>query len=350
MYYEHFIKDFSRLGNEIDSMLSDLTQEVSLSRTIEQSFELNPLFTVEMQKHSIRAILEMFLDRRYLEEWIKPFRESVTQRENIAGIIMAGNIPLVGFHDMLSALATGYRLEIKLSNKDKLLLPFLFNHLCKIDKFWEGRVRFVNEMSEEIDALIATGSDEAINAIGGRYGKIPKLLRGSRSGIALLDGSESKHDLNLLADDIFLYFGLGCRSVSTILVPENYSFKLFLEASERYSGVGDNPDFNAAYKYNRALLKMRKENFIDGNFFLLREGNELPPPLSIVNIVYYSTPEKADYFFEKNVGKIQVKLCIGEKSGFLSFGKGQFPSLTDYADNINTVEFLLKNCYIRIKN
>jgi len=350
MYYEHFIKDLSRLGNEVDSMLSDLTHEVSLSRTIEQSFELNPLFTVEMQKHSIRAILEMFLDRRYLEEWIKPFRESVTQRENIAGIIMAGNIPLVGFHDMLSALATGYRLEIKLSNKDKLLLPFLFNHLCKIDKFWEGRVRFVNEMSEEIDALIATGSDEAINAIGGRYGKIPKLLRGSRSGIALLDGSESKHDLNLLADDIFLYFGLGCRSVSTILVPENYSFKLFLEASERYSGVGDNPDFNAAYKYNRALLKMRKENFIDGNFFLLREGNELPPPLSIVNIVYYSTPEKADYFFEKNVGKIQVKLCIGEKSGFLSFGKGQFPSLTDYADNINTVEFLLKNCYIRIKN
>ena len=331
-------------------MLSDLTQEVSLSRTIEQSFELNPLFTVEMQKHSIRAILEMFLDRRYLEEWIKPFRESVTQRENIAGIIMAGNIPLVGFHDMLAGLATGYRLEIKLSNKDKLLLPFLFNHLCKIDKFWEGRVRFVNEMSEEIDALIATGSDEAINAIGGRYGKIPKLLRGSRSGIALLDGSESIYDLNLLADDIFLYFGLGCRSVSTILVPENYSFKLFLEASERYSGVGDNPDFNAAYKYNRALLKMRKENFIDGNFFLLREGNELPPPLSIVNIVYYSTPEKADSFFEKNVGKIQVKLCVGEKSGFLSFGKGQFPSLTDYADNINTVEFLLKNCYIRIKN
>ena len=350
MYYEHFIKDLSRLGNEIDSMLSDLTHEVSLSRTIEQSFELNPLFTVEMQKHSIRAILEMFLDRRYLEEWIKPFRESVTQRENIAGIIMAGNIPLVGFHDMLAGLATGYRLEIKLSNKDKLLLPFLFNHLCKIDKFWEGRVRFVNEMSEEIDALIATGSDEAINAIGGRYGKIPKLLRGSRSGIALLDGSESIYDLNLLADDIFLYFGLGCRSVSTILVPENYSFKLFLEASERYSGIGDNPDFNAAYKYNRALLKMRKENFIDGNFFLLREGNELPPPLSIVNIVYYSTPEKADSFFEKNVGKIQVKLCVGEKSGFLSFGKGQFPSLTDYADNINTVEFLLKNCYIRIKN
>jgi len=350
MYYEHFIKDLSRLGNEVDSMLSDLTHEVSLSRTIEQSFELNPLFTVEMQKHSIRAILEMFLDRRYLEEWIKPFRESVTQRENIAGIIMAGNIPLVGFHDMLAGLATGYRLEIKLSNKDKLLLPFLFNHLCKIDKFWEGRVRFVNEMSEEIDVLIATGSDEAINAIGGRYGKIPKLLRGSRSGIALLDGCESKHDLNLLADDIFLYFGLGCRSVSTILVPENYSFKLFLEASERYSGIGDNPDFNAAYKYNRALLKMRKENFIDGNFFLLREGNELPPPLSIVNIVYYSTPEKADSFFEKNVGKIQVKLCVGEKSGFLSFGKGQFPSLTDYADNINTVEFLLKNCYIRIKN
>jgi len=270
--YEHFIKDFSRLGNEIDSMLSDLTQEVSLSRTIEQSFELNPLFTVEMQKHSIHAILEMFLDRRYLEEWVKPFRESVTERENTAGIIMAGNIPLVGFHDMLAGLATGYRLEIKLSNKDKLLLPFFFNHLCKIDKFWEGRVRFVCEMSEDIDVLIATGSDEAINAIGGQYGKIPKLLRGSRSGIALLDGCESKHDLNLLADDIFLYFGLGCRSVSTILVPENYSFKLFLEASERYSGIGDNPDFNAAYKYNRALLKMRKENFIDGNFFLLKGG------------------------------------------------------------------------------
>ena len=350
MYYEHFIKDLSRLGNEIDSMLSNLSPTDSLTGTIEQSFALNPLFTVEMQKQAIHAILEMFLDRKYLEEWVSPFGESVTERDNIAGIIMAGNIPLVGFHDLLAGLASGYRLEIKLSNKDKLLLPFFFNHLCKINNFWEGRVRFVSEISEDIDVLIATGSDEAINAIGGRYGKIPKLLRGTRSGIALLNGSEGKDDLNLLADDIFLYFGLGCRSVSTLLVPENYSFKRFLEATERYSGVGDNPDFNAAYIYNRALLKMKKENFIDGNFFLLREGNELPPPLSIVNIVYYSTPEKADYFFEKNAGNIQVKLCIGEKSGFISFGKGQFPSLTDYADNINTVEFLLKNCYIRIKN
>jgi hypothetical protein len=350
MYYEHFIKDLSKLGNEIDSMLSDLSPEDSLSKSIEQAFALNPLFTVKMQKQSIHAILEMFLDKINLEKWVSPFRESVKERENVAGIIMAGNIPLVGFHDMLSGLAAGYRLEVKLSNKDKLLLPFFFSHLCKINKYWEGRVKFVSEMPEEIDVLIATGSDEAINAIGEQYGKIPKLLRGTRSGIALLNGNESMQDLNLLADDIFLYFGLGCRSVSSLLVPGNYSFKLFLKAAGRYSGLGENPDFNAAYKYNRALLKMRKENFIDGNFFLLREGNELPPPLSIVNIVYYSNPEKADLFFEENAGNIQVKLCAGEKSGFVSFGKGQFPSLTDYADNINTVEFLLKNCYIRIKN
>ena len=110
MYYEHFIKDFSRLGNEIDSMLSNLSPTDSLTGTIEQSFALNPLFTVEMQKQAIHAILEMFLDRKYLEEWVSPFGESVTERDNIAGIIMAGNIPLVGFHDMLAGLAAGYRL------------------------------------------------------------------------------------------------------------------------------------------------------------------------------------------------------------------------------------------------
>ena len=334
MYYEHFIKDLSNLGNEMDSLLSDSFQKSPLRRIAEQSFELNPLFTVEMQIQAIRAIRNMFLGEKNLEEWIGPLRESVTERENIAGIVMAGNIPLVGFHDMLSGLATGYKLEIKLSKKDKFLLPFLFSRLCEVDKYWTERVKFVEEISKNVDILIATGSDEAINAIGGRYGKIPKLLRGTRSGIAFLDGTESLHDLDLLVDDIFLYFGLGCRSVSTLLIPENYSLKLLIDATKRYSWLGKNPDFYASYRYNKALLKMRNENFIDADFFLLHEGNELPPPLS----------------FEKNSNHIQVKLCKGEKSGYICFGKGQFPSLTDYADNIDTVEFLLKNCYIRIKN
>ena len=350
MYCEHFIKDMSRLGNEIDSFLNDLSLTNFLKEAINRSFQLNPLFTVEMQRHSLHAISDMFLNCSKLKEWLQPLVESSIERENIAGIVMAGNIPLVGFHDFLCGLAAGYRLEIKLSGKDSQLLPSLFDALCNINPYWKKRVKFVEEISKAANVLIATGSDDAINKIGGYYDNIPRLLRGTRSGLALLDGTENQHQLDLLADDIFLYYGMGCRNVSSLLVPENYSFTSLINSAGRYSVFADNMDFYSAYRYNKAIFKMRNVHFIDGGFFLLNEGAVFPPPLSVVNIVYYSSPEYLDFFIEKNSDYIQVKLCKEEKSGFIPFGRGQFPSLTDYADNINTLDFLLNNCYIRIKN
>lgn len=350
MYCEHFIKDMSRLGNVIDSCLNDLCSKNLLKEAIDRSFQLNPLFTIEMQMHSLRAICDMFLKSSKLKEWLQPVIKSSIERDNVAGIVMAGNIPLVGFHDFLCGLATGYRLEIKLSGKDNLLLPSLFNELCIINPYWKERVKFVEEISKAANVLIATGSDDAINKIGGYYDNIPRLLRGTRSGLALLDGKENQHQLDLLADDMFLYYGMGCRNVSSLLVPENYSFMPLINSAGRYSVFADNMDFNSAYRYNKAIFKMENEHFIDGGFFLLNEGAAFPPPLSVVNIVYYSSPEFLDFFIEKNSDYIQVKLCKEEKSGFIPFGRGQFPSLTDYADNINTLDFLLNNCYIRKKN
>lgn len=340
----------SRLGNEIDSCLNDLSSKNFLKDSISSTSQLNPLFTVEMQVHSLRAISNMFLNAMELKKWIQPVKESSVERDNIAGIVMAGNIPLVGFHDFLCGLAAGYRLEIKLSGKDNQLLPSLFDALCIINPYWKKRVMFVDEISNAASVLIATGSDDAINKIGGYYGNIPGLLRGTRSGLALLDGTENRHQLDLLADDMFLYYGMGCRNVSTLLVPKNYSFLPLINSAGRYSAFSDNSDFYSAYIYNKSIFKMRNEHFIDGGFFLLNEGAVFPPPLSVVNIVYYSSPGYLDFFMEKNSDYIQVKLCKEEKSGFIPFGRAQFPTLTDYADNINTLDFLLNNCYIRIKN
>lgn len=343
MYCEVFIKDFTRLGQIAAKELEESPSFSSLGKAMLLSFDANPMFTLEMQNVAIKSILKEMLTRTALQRWIEPYRESIRVRDEVAGILMAGNIPLVGFHDFLSCLAAGCRAEVKLSSRDGFLLPALVEILCEINPFWKHRIQFVNSLSEGITKLIAAGSDQTVRSVGGNFRETPSLLRGTRSSFAILDGSESKEMLDKLCDDMFLYYGMGCRSVSTLIVPPEYNFEPLLNAAVRYEYLGSNPDFSASCRYSRAVLQMENLSFIDGKFFLLQKGAAFPPPLAVIGVREYNSLDDIYSFIKTNEEHIQAKVSALEIQGFIKPGDAQHPQLEEYADNINTLDFLMQN-------
>lgn len=343
MYCEVFIKDFSRLGEIVSALLSENPAGEPLGNAMALSWEANPMFTYQMQREALAAISEQMLREPLLIKWIEPYKNLAVQREEITGIIMAGNLPLVGFHDFLSCVAAGFKTEIKLSGRDRFLLPALYEILCGINHFWKERVAFTDTLSERISKLIATGSDQTVQSIGGIYRGIPQLLRGTRSSLAILDGSENSEELTKLCDDMFLYFGMGCRSISTLIVPQGFDFDLLLKSAQKYAHLGENRDFLSAYRYNKALLTMEEREFVDGGFFLLQKGAPFPPPLSVTGVVEYTSKDEIETFIKMNEARIQAMVSSALTEGFIPLGDAQRPMLDQYADNINTLDFLLKN-------
>jgi len=343
MYCEVFIKDFSRLGEIVRSQLLESSAGPLLDNAMRLSLDANPMFTFQMQREALTAISEQMLRESLLTDWIEPYKHIAVQKEEITGIIMAGNLPLVGFHDFLSCAAAGFKTEIKLSGRDRFLLPALFEILCGINHFWKERVVFTDTLSERISRLIATGSDQTVRSVGGAYRDIPRLLRGTRSSFAILDGGEESGQLAKLCDDMFLYFGMGCRSVSTLIVPRGFDFNPLLESARRYAHLGGNKDYSSAYRYNKAILVMEEKEFIDGGFFLLQKGAPFPPPLSVTGVVEYTTKDDTEAFIKMNENRIQAMVSSADGEGFISPGEAQHPKLDQYADNINTLDFLLKN-------
>jgi len=343
MYCEVFIKDFSRLGEIVSAQLSESSAGALLDNAMKLSLEANPMFTTEMQREALAAVSEQMLREPLLGKWIEPYKDLAVQREEITGIIMAGNLPLVGFHDFLSCIAAGFKTEIKLSRKDCFLLPALFEILCGINHYWRERVVFTDTLSERISRLIATGSDQTVRSIGGNYRDIPRLLRGTRSSFAILDGSEDREQLTKLCDDMFLYFGMGCRSVSTLIVPQGFDFYPLLKSAGKYAHLGGNNEYSSAFRYNKALLVMEEKEFIDGGFFLLQKGAPFPPPLSVIGVVEYTAKNEIEAFIKMNENRIQAMVSCADDEGFTAPGEAQHPKLDQYADNINTLDFLLKN-------
>lgn len=343
MYFEVFINDFSRLGDIIAAELSDSSEGSLIYSAIQLSEDANPMFRAQMQISSLMAINEQMLKESHLRSWVEPYRALTEERDEVTGIIMAGNLPLVGFHDFLSCLAAGFKAEIKLSGRDKFLLPAIYKILCGVNSFWRERIVFTDTLSDKISMLIATGSDQTVRSVGGVFKNIPQLLRGTRSSFAILDGSEERDLLEKLCDDMFLYFGIGCRSVSTLIVPQGFDFTPLLESARRYSYLGENNDYSSAYRYNKTILIMEEREFVDGGFFLLQKGASFPPPLSVTGVVEYREKDEIEAFVKMNENRIQAIVSSAEGEGFIPPGEAQHPKLNQYADNINTLDFLLKN-------
>jgi len=323
MYGKEFINDFSRLGEIISEALTSGLKNSFLKEAVTLSCKNNYLFTPNMVGYALKFITKSYLDTEKLTAWLSCYPSAGVPSSGKVGIVMAGNIPLVGFHDFLSVMASGYRAEIKLSSKDPYLLPAICKVLCRISGFWKERIIFTDRIEKDVVCMLLTGGSQALSYFREEYASVPRIERSSRSSLALLDGNESPGELSLLSEDIFLYYGMGCRSVNFLLLPQGYDLKELIAPLSVFSHELHSEDFRQAYRYRKALLLSEKEDFTDGGFFILRNSSSFPPPLGVVNYSFYSKMEDAKNIIENNSDKLQC--VVGNHLPFcnIAFGSAQ---------------------------
>ncbi|TRO66590.1 acyl-CoA reductase [Christiangramia sabulilitoris] len=256
------------------------------------------------------------------------------------GIVMAGNIPLVGFHDFLSVLVTGHTVQVKQSSNDQILLPVLVEYLKHLDKRYEDRIKFTKDKLEDFDAVIATGSNNTARYFEYYFKGKPSIIRKNRNSVAILTGNETKEDLKALGEDIFRYYGLGCRNISKLYVPENYNFDTFFEAIYEWNPIINQNKYANNYDYNKAVYLMSEFKLLDNGFLMLKEDKSFGSPIATLFYETYSTKEELNRLLEGNSEKIQCVVRNSNEKDSVRFGYTQKPQLWDYADNIDTIDFL----------
>ena len=281
--------------------------------------------------------LAAWLTEENLNGWLRSYQIDTKQAKNIA-IIMAGNIPLVGFHDFLSVFLSGHKASIKLSSNDKHLFKALIHYMSVIDNRINDWVTIQEGFLKDFDAVIATGSDNSSNYFESYFGKQPHIIRKNRTSVAVIDGSETKEELTELGKDIFTFFGLGCRNVSQLWIPMDFDINRFFEAIYQFNPIINHNKYGNNYDYNKAVYLMNKANLLDNGFLLLKEDFSLNSPLGMLHYVRYQDSIDAEHFLEDNKDKIQA--IVGKN--YIPFGRSQKPGLTDYADGVDTMKFLVE--------
>ena len=332
------INAFAELGKFLLEIENDIENE--FEKIIRKAEAENGWFTPENIKFALNSWSEA-LSEKNITKWISKYKIEETEPKTVA-IVMAGNIPLVGFHDFLSVLVTGNKVLAKLSSNDKMLLPFLAQKLIEIEPQFKNLIEFTDDKLENFDSVIATGSNNTARYFEYYFGKYPHIIRKNRNSIAVLNGTESEVELTQLANDIFRYFGLGCRNVSKLYVPENYNFETFFKAMFSWKEIIHNHKYINNYDYNKAVYLMDGLPLLDNEFMLLKEDTGFSSPISVVFYEKYSSIENVSKELEEQSENIQ---CVVSKAGLkneIPFGKAQMPELWDYADGVDTVDFLLK--------
>lgn len=310
------------------------------TKTLHNAEAHNGWFTPENIKFAFKSWSEALTEEN-INRWVSKYNITTPSPKTVA-IIMAGNIPLVGFHDFLSVLISGHHVLVKMSSNDKILLPFVANHLIEINPEFKDRIQFSDERLENFDAVIATGSNNTSRYFDYYFGKYPNIIRKNRNSVAVLTGNETKEDLELLVDDIFLHFGLGCRNVSKIFIPEDYNFDMFFQAAFNWKEMIYNNKYMNNYDYNKAVYLMSNIPLLDNEFLLLKEDQGYSSPIAVLFYERYASLENLENELAAQIDNIQ---CIVSNSGIeneIPFGETQKPQLWDYADNVDTLEFLLK--------
>ena len=280
------------------------------------------------------------LSEASIKKWVSEYNMDISDPKIIA-IIMAGNVPLVGFHDFLSVLISGHKVLAKLSGNDKQLLPFLSQYLIAVESKFEEGINFTEGRLQEFDAVIATGSNNTARYFDYYFGKYPHIIRKNRNSVAVLTGNETADEMTALADDIFRYFGLGCRNVSKIFIPKNFNKDLFFNGMFSWQRIINNNRYINNYDYNKAVYLMSNFDLLDNEFMLLKEDESYSSPISVVFYDNYSNLQELEDKLLCDSEQIQ---CIVGHAGLkneIPFGKAQSPELWDYADNVDTVKFLL---------
>ena len=273
-----------------------------------------------------------------MEEWLSAYKISDKDSDKKVAIVMAGNIPLVGFHDFMCVLLSGHSVVGKLSSNDKVLLPFLSTYLQAIEPEFADKIELTTEKLENFDAVIATGSDNTALYFEHYFGKYPHIIRKNRNSVAILTGNETPPQMEALADDIFRYFGLGCRNVSKIYVPETYDWDHFFNGMFAWKDVINNHKYINNYDYNKAVYLMSLEKLLDNEFMILKEDTGFSSPISVVFYEKYDDLETLTSTL--NAAQENIQCIVSAKH--IPFGDAQQPELSDYADGVDTMQFLLE--------
>lgn len=337
---EQHIEGFKKLGQYLREIEAQSSEYTLLFDCIQKAQHCNGWFTQENCLKALRAWGEV-LQTETLQEWTSQYNFGATAPKNI-GLILAGNIPLVGFHDVLCVLLCGHNATIKLSTTDPLLIPFLYGKLKEISPLFENRLHFTQDRLENFDAVIATGSNNAARYFEYYFAKVPHIIRKNRNGIAVLNGNESKEELAGLARDIVHYFGLGCRSISKIYLPEGYDLNNIFGALYPHADLMDSAKYANNYDYNKAVYLMSKFDFLDNGFMLLREQDSFGSPVACLHYSYYKNQAELKKELQLKADDIQCVSTHLALSQAVPLGKAQQPALWEYADGVDPIFFLLE--------
>ena len=309
-------------------------------KLIDLSQSHNGWFTPNQVYYAIQSWAEA-LTEKSLNLWLSKYDLSSVQPKTVA-LILAGNIPLVGFHDFLSVVISGHKVLVKTSSNDQKLLPFLAKYLISIHPELENYITFTEGKMENFDAVIATGSNNTARYFEYYFKDKPSIIRKSRNSVAVLTGNETSEDLTNLGEDIFRYFGLGCRNVSKLFVPKGYNFDAFFQAIYEQKDVIYYEKYANNYDYNKAVFLMSNFKLLDNEFLTIKEDSSYASPISSVFYEYYEDVNEIKKRLEIEAEQVQCIVSNGITENSIAFGQTQKPNLWDYADNVDTLEFLLE--------
>ena len=337
----NFLRQFSLEKNTKETSVpqNDLFYDDFIS-LVELSQSHNGWFTPEQVYFSIQSWGNA-LSETNLNQWLSTYDFSKIVPKKV-GLVLAGNIPLVGFHDFLSVLISGHDVLVKTSSSDQHLLKFLAKYLIAIQPELNSKITFVDGKLEGFDAVIATGSNNTARYFEYYFKDKPSIIRKNRNSVAVLNGTETHEELVGLGEDIFRYFGLGCRNVSKLFVPKDYNFEAFFKAMFEYREVIQYEKYANNYDYNKAVFLMSNFQLLDNEFLTIKEDTSYSSPISSVFYEFYENLEEIKSRLSNDADQIQ---CIVSKDlieNSIVFGQTQQPKLWDYADNLDTLAFLSK--------
>lgn len=301
----------------------------------------NTWFTEEFVKVSLSS-WENALTYNNIEDWLKNYKIGNHAIDKKLGLILAGNIPMVGFHDIICSFLCGINLRIKMSSKDNVLMKWIIERINFHIGEHSSKIEICEERLSDFDAIIATGSNNSNRYFEYYFSDYPNILRKNRNSVAVLSGKESKEELEMLADDIFLYFGLGCRSISKIYIPKSYDFNLMGNAFQKYAHLRDHFGFFNNLTYQYAIMSMNSQIHVNFENLFLVENQSFFAPIGILNFEYYTDINVVEQSLQQNIDILQCIVSNHFKlKNVIPFGKSQFPELSDYADNKDTISFIL---------
>jgi len=337
----NFLRQFSLEKNtkETSVLQNDLFYDDFIS-LVELSQSHNGWFTPEQVYFSVQSWGNALTETN-LNQWLSSYDFSKITTKKV-GLVLAGNIPLVGFHDFLSVLISGHDVLVKTSSNDQHLLKFLAKYLITIQPELNSKITFVEGKLEGFDAVIATGSNNTARYFEFYFKDKPSIIRKNRNSVAVLNGNETHEDLVGLGEDIFRYFGLGCRNVSKLFVPKDYNFEAFFKAMYAYREVIQYEKYANNYDYNKAVFLMSNFQLLDNEFLTIKEDTSYSSPISSIFYEFYDNLEAVKSRLQEDADQIQCIVSKNLTENSIAFGQTQQPKLWDYADNVDTLAFLTK--------